>query len=144
MTFTREMLEAAPVDLEFGVEELAEAIDTSASCAQACTSCASSCLGEDDVAELSRCIALCMTCADVCEATVRVLSQQVQSDPFVSHQLLEACVRTCTRSAEECERHAAHHRHCAICLKACRACIKACGSLLESEAFRELRKLAGA
>jgi hypothetical protein len=144
MTFTREMLEAAPVDLEFGVEELAEAIDAAAACGQACTSCANSCLGEDDVAELSRCIALCLPCSDVCDATVRVLSQPVHSDRFVSHQLLEACVRTCTRSAEECERHAAHHRHCAICLKACRACIKACGSLLESEAFGELRKLAGA
>jgi hypothetical protein len=144
VTFSREMLDAAPVELDVGLAEVAEAIDASAACAQACTSCANSCLGEPDVADLSRCTALCSICSDVCEATVRVLSQPVHSDRSVWHQLLEACVRTCKTSAEECERHAAHHRHCAICLKACRACIKACESLLEAEAFEELRKLAGA
>jgi hypothetical protein len=49
----------------------------------------------------------------------------------------------CSDCAEECERHAAHHRHCAICAKACRACARACGELLEAEAFQELEKLAG-
>jgi hypothetical protein len=144
MTFARDMLEAAPVEVDVGVAEVADAIEASAACAQACTSCSNSCLGEDDVAELSRCIALCSVCSHVCDAVVRALSQPVHSDPYVWHRLLEACVRTCTRSAEECERHAAHHRHCAICLKACRACIKACDSLLEAEAFQELKKLAGA
>jgi hypothetical protein len=144
MTFAREMLEAAPVELDVGLAEVAEAIEASVACSQACTSCSNSCLGEDDVAELSRCAALCSICSDVCEATVRVLSQPVHSDRRVWQQLLEACVRTCTSSSEECQRHAAHHRHCAICEKACRACIKACNSLLEAEAFQELKKLAGA
>jgi hypothetical protein len=45
--------------------------------------------------------------------------------------------------ADECERHAAHHRHCGICARACRACAKACGELLDDEAFKELEKLAG-
>jgi hypothetical protein len=143
MTFARDMLEAAPVELDVGVAEVAEAIEASATCAQTCTSCANECLGEDDVADLARCSALCSTCAEVCDATFRVLSQPVHSDRSVWLHVLEACVRTCTRSAEECERHAPHHRHCAICLQACRACIKACNSLLEAEAFRELKKLAG-
>ena len=144
MSFAKEMLEAAPVELDVGVAQVADAIEASAACAQACTSCANSDLGEPDVADLSRCTALCSICADVCDATVRVLSQPVHSDRSVWHLLLEACVRTCKSSAEECERHAAHHRHCAICLKACRACISACESLLEAEAFQELKKLAGA
>jgi hypothetical protein len=143
MTFAREMLEAAPVELEVSVAEVADAIDASAACAQACVSCANSCLGEPDVADLARCTARCSICADVCDATVRVLSQPVHSDRSVWQKLLEACVRTCMSSAEECERHAPHHRHCAICLQACRACIKACETLLDAEAFQELKKLAG-
>lgn len=46
-------------------------------------------------------------------------------------------------SAEECERHAGHHRPCAICAEACRGCARACGVLLEDEAFEELQELAG-
>jgi hypothetical protein len=60
------------------------------------------------------------------------------------HRLLQACVRACTRSAEECARHAAHNRHCAICEKVCRRCIHACTALLDAERFVELQKLAGA
>ena len=144
MTVAREMLDASPVPIELGAGAVASAIDASMVCAQACTSCANSCLAEDDVAEMSHCIALCDDCADVCETTLRVLSRPFGSDDLVTHRVLKACVRACTNSAEECDRHAAHHHHCAVCAKACRACLQACQALLETEAFRELEKLAGA
>ena len=89
------------------------------------------------------CIALCLTCADVCDLTARTLSRPAQSGHLVVHRLLEACVRACTSCAEECARHAEHHRHCAICAKACRSCEAACRALLNAEAFAELEKLAG-
>jgi hypothetical protein len=50
----------------------------------------------------------------------------------------------CTSSAEECARHAEHHRHCAICEKVCRKCVEACSALLDAQALGELQKLAGA
>ena len=143
MTVVREMLDAAPVPIDLGADAVADAIEACMVCAQACTSCANSCLAEDDVAELSRCIALCTECEDVCSATLRALSRPYESDHAVTHRLLSACVRTCSDSAEECERHAAHHHHCAVCEKACRACLEACRTLLEAEKFRELEKLAG-
>jgi hypothetical protein len=143
MTFTRDMLEASPVRIDLGLDDVAAAIDASLACEQACTSCANECLAEDDVVELRRCIALCENCADVCAVTARVLSRPYTFDHQVVHPVLQACVRTCTSSAEECERHAAHHRHCAVCLQACRACIVACTAVLEDEAFEELRKIAG-
>jgi hypothetical protein len=137
------MLEASPTATKLGVEAVAGAIEACLTCAQACTSCANWDLAEEEVARLSRCAALCVNCADVCIATAQVLSRPFASEHRVTHHLLRACVLTCTSSAEECKRHAAHHRHCALCEKACRACLHACEALLEADAFKQLEKLAG-
>jgi hypothetical protein len=144
MTSAREMLEASPVPTELGLGKVAETIEACSVCAQACTSCANSGLAEAEVAALRTCVALCLNCADLCTTTERVLSRPFGSDRLLTHRLLEACIRACSSCAEECERHAAHHRHCALCVKACRACAQACTSLLDAEAFEELKKLAGA
>ena len=143
MTDTREMLDASPASIPFGVAEVAAAIDACLNCLQTCTSCADADLAEEDVQELSTCAALCLSCADVCDVTARMLSRPAHWDHFVVHRSLQACVRSCTSSAEECARHAQHHRHCAICERSCRACAKACTELLDTEAFEELEKLAG-
>ena len=123
--------------------DVAGAIDACSDAVQACTSCADSCLAEDDVAALRGCIGLDLDCADVCGATARVLSRQTRYDDFLVHRLLDACVRACTSCAEECERHAGHHEHCRICAEACRACGRACAVLLDAETFKEVQKLAG-
>jgi len=120
MTHTREMLESSPTGVPLGISEVAAAIDACFDCEQACRSC-----------------------ADVCDVTARVLSAPGAWNEFVVHRLLQACVRVCTNCAEECARHAAHHRHCAICEQVCRVCIQACSRLLDAEAFAELQKLAG-
>ena len=143
MTNTREMLEASPAGIPVDLDDVAAAIDACLTCEQTCTSCADSDLAEKDVAEMSRCIALCIECADVCGLVARSLSRVAHWDRVVIHRLLQTCVRTCTNSVEECTRHAEHHRHCAICAKACRACMRACSDLLEDDAFEELQKLAG-
>ena len=140
---TREMLEASSDRVPFGAAETAAAIDACLSCVQSCASCANADLGEDDVAEMRECIARCVNCADVCGVAARILSRPAQSDHVVVHRLLQACVRQCTLCAEECARHAEHHRHCAICARTCRSCEVACRELLDAEAFRELEKLAG-
>jgi uncharacterized membrane protein len=138
------MLDASPTGVPLGVAEVAAAIDACLNCAQACTSCAGADLVEDDVDELRTCIALDQNCADVCDVAARVLSRPGHRDHFVVHRLLQACVRARTTCAEECARHADHHRHCAICARACVACVQACSALLDAEALQELQKLAGA
>jgi hypothetical protein len=143
MSFAREMLETSPATIEFEISAVATAIDGSMHAAQACTSCVDACLAEDDVAELRTCILLCVSCSDVCDMTARTLSRPAGADHLVLHRLLQACVRTCQKSAEECDRHAAHHRHCEVCARACRQCIQACSRLLDDQAFAELQKLAG-
>jgi hypothetical protein len=144
MTDTRKMLDASPARVPLDVSEVAAAIDACLNCAQTCITCADANLVEDDVEELRTCTALCLKCANVCEATAQVLSRPARWDHVVAHHLLQACVRTCTTSAEECARHADHHRHCAICEKACRACLDACTQLLDAAAFTEARRRHGA
>jgi hypothetical protein len=75
---------------------------------------------------------------------MRVLSRPFAADHRVTYHVLSACVLTCTSSAEECKKHAPHHRHCAVCERACRACLHACQTLLQAEAFQQLAKLGGA
>ena len=132
-TYTLQMLDASPADVPVEASELAAAIDACLTCVQACSGCADSDLIEEDVVTLRACIALDLLCADICDATARVLSRPRQWDLVTVHDLLVACVRSCTTCAEECDRHAKHHPHCAICAEACRACIRACTVLLESE-----------
>jgi hypothetical protein len=141
---TRDMLDASPAAVPAGVEEVAAAIDACLNCVQSCTSCSDADLAEDTVAEMTICIALCLTCADVCAVAARVLSRVAHWDPVVVQRLLQACVRSCTSSADECHRHAPHHRHCAICEQVCRACIEACNAVLRADVFRDLEKAPGA
>jgi hypothetical protein len=144
MTDTQQILEAVPTSIPLGTADLAAAIDACLECVQTCTTCANADLAEEDVAQLSLCATLCINCADVCDVTARVLSRPAQSDQYIVHRLLQACVRACESSAEECGRHAQHHRHCAICEKVCRACAHACTALLDAETFSQLQNLAGA
>lgn len=136
MTDTKEMIDAVPGALPLGADGVAAAIDACLRCVQSCTTCANADVAENDIAEMRRCIAQCLNCADVCDATARLLSRPAYSDPAVILPLLQACVGTCTSSAEECARHASHHAHCAICEKVCRACVEACTALLASDEFR--------
>jgi uncharacterized membrane protein len=137
------MLEASRKDLPLDAAAVAAAIDECLDCVQACVSDAEADLAEDHVDDLRKCIALCMNCADVCDATARVLARSGQWDQLVVDRLLQACVRICTTCAEECAKHADHHRHCAVCETSCRACIVACSALLGAEALMEVQALGG-
>lgn len=118
--------QAPDVDLE----ALARCLEACFVCAATCTSCADACLGEDDVPELVRCVRLNLDCADVCDATGRVLSRQTAADAALIRSVLDSCIVACRACAEECERHAEHHDHCRVCAEECRRCEHACDDLL--------------
>jgi len=132
MTVAADMLRTTPSEIGFDRDALATCIDACFECAQACTACADACLGEEMVAELRRCITTDLNCADICDATGRVLSRQTHYDPEVTHAALTACRDACRRCVEECERHAAMHEHCRVCAETCRRCEQACDRLLAS------------
>jgi Domain of Unknown Function (DUF326) len=129
MSYARQMLDTYPhhpVDAEV----LAAAIDALSDCVQACTADVDADLSESDLADMVKCIRLCLNCTDVCEATLAVVSRPAEWDANVGRPLLEACIAICKSCGDECERHAHVHVHCRLCAAACRQCEQACRKLL--------------
>ena len=129
---TGEMLETYPKSMNLDRALLASAIESIVECSQACTACADACLSEEMVADLRKCVRTNMDCADVCDATARVLSRHTGYDANISRALLEACIAACKACGDECEQHASVHEHCRVCAEACRACEAACRELLST------------
>ena len=131
MSFAKQLLHAHPRKVDVDADVLAATIDALSDCAEACTADADANLGERNVAEMVRCIRLCLDCVDVCTATAGVISRPVERDAGVVRPLLESCVAVCRSCGDECERHAAMHAHCRVCAEACRRCEQACRELLD-------------
>jgi hypothetical protein len=130
MSYARQLLDTYPRTFNLDAGLLAATTDAVNDCAQACTGCADDDLSEPDIADLVKCIRLCLDCADVCTATVRVISRQTEYDANLTRSVLEACVTACKSCGDECERHAQMHEHCRVCAEACRRCEQACRQLL--------------
>jgi Domain of Unknown Function (DUF326) len=126
------MLDTNPADLG-GIDTtaLVACIDACVDCAQACTACADACLSEDMVAELTKCIRTNLDCADICDATGRVLSRHTGYDANLTRAVLQTCAQACQTCGNECAQHT-HMRHCQVCADACRRCEQACRQLLDA------------
>ena len=132
MSFARQLLDTHPGTLNADAGVLAAVLGALSDCAQACLADADDDLREQDLTEMVKCIRLCWDCADVCTATLGVVSRQTAYDADVTRPLLEACIATCKSCGDECERHAQHHAHCRVCEEACRRCEQACRERLEA------------
>ena len=130
MSYARQLLDTHPGTLNADADVLAAALDALSDCAQACLADADDDLSEQDLTEMVKCIRLCWDCADICTATLGVVSRQTAYDARVTKPLLEACIATCKSCGDECEQHAQHHEHCRVCEQACRRCEQACRELL--------------
>ena len=132
MSYARQLLDTYPGTINADARLLATTIDALSDCAQACIADADADLREQDLAEMVTCIQLCWDCADVCTATMGVVSRQTAYDASVTGPLLEACSAACKSCGDECERHARHHEHCHVCEQACRRCEQACRELSDA------------
>jgi Domain of Unknown Function (DUF326) len=130
MSYAREMLGTYSGTINIDADVLAATIDAVSDCAQACAVDTDADLSEPNLAEMVKCIRLCLNCADVCTATAGVISRPAAYDADVAKPLLQACVAICQSCGDECERHAQHHAHCRVCAEACRRCEQACRELL--------------
>ena len=84
-----------------------------AECADACNTCSTACLAEQDVKAMADCIKLDMDCAQICQLTAAFISR---NSDHAKH-LMKACSKICKKCAEECSRHKVEH---------CRQCAEAC------------------
>ena len=132
MSYARQLVDTYPGTINADARLLATTIDALSDCAQACIADADADLREQDLAEMVTCIRLCWDCADVCTATMGVVSRQTAYDASVTGPLLEACSAACKSCGDECERHARHHEHCHVCEQACRRCEQACRELSDA------------
>ena len=132
MSYASQLLESYPRSFNVDAEVLASAIDALTDCAQACTADADDDLSEPNVADMVKCIRLCLDCADICTTTAGVVSRQTDYDANVTRPLLQACIASCKSCGDECHNHAAMHAHCRVCEQACRRCEKACRQLLSA------------
>jgi len=101
-------------------ERFASCIDLCKECADACDNCAASCLQEEDVSGMRRCIALDIDCAALCRLAVGFMARG--SDMVAA--VCEACAEVCDVCAEECGQH--EMEHCKRCATACRKCAEEC------------------
>lgn len=132
MSYASQLLDSYPRTFNVDAGVLTAAIDALNDCAQACIADADDDLSEPEVAEMVKCIRLCLDCASICTTTVGVVSRQTEYDASVSRPLLEACIASCRSSGDECEHHAKMHAHCRVCAQACRRCEQACRQLLDA------------
>ena len=130
MSYARRLLDAYAHPAVAAPEALAAAIEAMNDCVQACIADVDADLGEPNLAEMVKCIRLCLHCADICTATAGVSSRPGEYEAEVLRPLLQACVASCRACGDECERHA-DHEHCRVCAETCRRCEQACTELLE-------------
>jgi hypothetical protein len=131
MSYARQLLGTYPLTVDVNVDLLAATIDALSDCAQACIADTDADLSEQNLAEMVKCIRLCLDCTDICTATAGVISRLAEYDPGATRPLLEACAAICNSCGDECERHA-HMPHCRVCAEACRRCERACRELLDA------------
>src|SRR3954470_18370776 len=94
-TLTKEMLETHPMPAQVDRDLLAACIDECLACLQSCAACADADLAEGDVAAMRRCIRLCLDCADVCDATARLLSRQTEYVAETTRSQVASCREQC-------------------------------------------------
>ena len=94
-----------------------------------CTSCADDCIGADDPKAMAECIRTDLDCADICAATVAVLTRQMKPNGSVQRAQVQAMVAACKACGDSCMSHADNMRHCKLCGQTCRDCEQKCNDL---------------
>src|ERR1700679_1670146 len=103
-----------------GYHEHQDCIDPLLKCVAMCNHCASSCLKEEDVKMMAKCIQLDMECAALCYAAAQLMSLGSSYAKHIGHH----CAEICMECAEECRKH--DNEHCRECAEACRECAQVC------------------
>jgi hypothetical protein len=105
-------------------EKYQSCIDACNDCSAQCEQCASACLDEDMVQELTRCIKLDLDCALICTMTAKLMSR----DSEEATHICQHCAEVCRRCAEECRKH--DMSHCRQCAEACERCADECEKMV--------------
>ncbi|MCK2215694.1 four-helix bundle copper-binding protein [Actinomadura sp. ATCC 31491] len=132
MTYTQQMLDAYPGEINLDRKHLAAVIDALTACAQTCTACADACLSEraEDLPMLTRCIRDDLDCAAICATTAAVLSRHTGYAAALTRAQVQAAIQATKTCGDSCGEHADRHEHCRICARVCRETHDALNALL--------------
>ena len=89
-------------------------------CAAACLHCATACLQEADPKPMTRCIALDLECADMCQLAAASIARGGEH----MKAICALCAEVCRSCATVCGTH--DMGHCKRCAEACKRCADAC------------------
>ena len=103
-------------------------LDAASACEQACTMCTGSMSGMEG---MDRCGAMCATCADMCNTTMRMMLRPNGHHMESMMAMLQACMTMCLACADECGQHT-DMQVCQLCASACREMASACEAMLAS------------
>ena len=131
MEYTTEMWKTNRFKPTLQSDWLARCIRACLDFQQTCIACADACFHETELDPLRRCMRLALDCADICDATARIMSRIGDYDARLTRTLLDLCVKACETCAVECAKHSKSLEHCRICGEACRACAWACKQVAE-------------
>lgn len=101
-------------------EKFKSCIDACYACATACDHCAASCLQEQDVKAMARCIALDMDCAQICRMAAAYMARGSE----FAKAICQLCADVCKTCGDECGKH--QMAHCQECAQACHRCAEEC------------------
>lgn len=124
----RELFDSIAMDTDIDGDRWSTAITALGGCQEAVTACASAMLALGD--GMGNAVLRDLDCADVVQATARVLNRATDMDHSLLSAQLNACLLACERSHELCSAHAEHHSHCLMCSKATKECMNACRELM--------------
>ena len=128
MLEVRELFDSITVDTDIDRDRWSNAITALGNCQDAVTACAAAMLMAGD--GMASGVLRDLDCADVAQATTRVLTRAAGMDRSLLSAQLEACLLACERSHEFCRAHAEHLPHCRICSENTKSCAEACRELL--------------
>jgi hypothetical protein len=100
--------------------QYASCIDACNACADACDFCAASCLQEQDVKMMARCIATDMDCAQICRLAASFMARESEN----AKAICQRCADICQACGDQCSRH--QMSHCQECAAACKRCADEC------------------
>lgn len=132
MTSAQAILKNHPRPLRERINDIAQLLAACVESTVSCTACADSCLAEEMTAGTQRCIRFCLDCAEICQATSRILARQTRTNFEILRAQLIACHTACRECSLECARHADIHEHCRECSDACHRCAEDCADLLQT------------
>jgi hypothetical protein len=107
-------------------ERFQSCIDACYACATACDHCAASCLQEQDVKAMARCITLDMDCAQIC----RMAASYMTKGSEFAKEMCQLCAGICQTCGNECAKH--QMAHCQECAQACKRCAEECHRMAQA------------